>query len=223
MPEQTLLSAAATAPGEFELRKLPPRHTGKCRVCRHHDRVGIELRFLEWSKPGHIAREHGIKNRASIYRHAHAAHLFERRRRTAVCTYKTTLKQFELGLATSDAVRIAADRIEVAIRHHLAGPTFAHQDWIPAVFRANRLFGPAGVAAHLPSPGIPEPKSQQRQQESRTSLILRAMKFLNTGKTAFHVSTKSLFAGLATKNRRPRDAVSVPSGQQISSRRFYLR
>src|ERR1700722_18680546 len=114
MPEQPSLSPVATATGTFKLRKLSPRHAGKCRVCRLRDREGIELRFMKWGKAAHIAREHGIKNRASIYRHAHAAHLFERRRRRAISAYKTTLQRFELGQVSTDAVRVAADRIEVA-------------------------------------------------------------------------------------------------------------
>jgi hypothetical protein len=185
MPEQTPLSAAA-ATCEFELLKLPARHAGKCAVCRHHDRLGIELRFMAWGKPGHIARENGIKNRASIYRHAHVANLFERRRRRVISTYKMALRQFELGQVSSEAVRIAGDRIEVAVRQHLAGPAWSIQDWTQAAFRENREARTMAIVANWPSPEMQKPKSQHGQQESWMSLILKVEKPLNPGKNTFH-------------------------------------
>jgi len=190
MPEETFLSVAS-ATCEFELLKLPARHAGKCRVCRLRDRLAIELRFMEWGKPGQIARGHGIKNRASIYRHAHAANLFERRRRHAISAYQTTLKQFQFGQAAGDAVRIAEDRIQVAVRQHLAGPAFTIQDRVRSVFRETRPPKFVQAAAGLPSAGIQKPKSQHRQWDSRMSLILKNRKDLNPGKIAFHVRPNS--------------------------------
>ncbi len=189
MQEQTPLSATAAC--KLELRKLPPRHAGKCAVCRNRDRLGIERTFLGWGKPGHIAREHGIKNRASIYRHAHAANLFERRHRRASFAYKTALRQFQLGQGTNDAVRIAADRIEVAVRQHLSGSAFAIHNWVQAIFRENRASLYPQAAAALRSPGIQEPKSQHSQWAPRMSLILNSRKSLNPRKNAFHIVTKS--------------------------------
>jgi hypothetical protein len=132
MLEQTPRPAAA-ATGNFALLRLPARHAGKCAVCRHRDRLGIELRFMAWGKPGHIAHENGIRNRASIYRHAHAANLFERRHRQVISTYESTLKSFELGLATVDAVRVAEHCLEVAVRQHLVGSAFANPHWVQGI------------------------------------------------------------------------------------------
>jgi len=101
MHEQISLSAGVAAISQAELLNLPARHAGKCRVCRNRDRVGIERRFMAWGKIAHIAHEHGIRNRASIYRHAHAAHLFNRHRRHAISAYKNALKQFEFGQGTA--------------------------------------------------------------------------------------------------------------------------
>jgi hypothetical protein len=190
MPEQNPLSAVA-ATCEFELLKLPARHAGKCAVCRHRDRLGIEVRFMAWGKPGHIAREHGIKNRASIYRHAHAADLFERRHRSVISTYKTALKQFELGQVSSDVVRIAGDRIEIAVRQHLAGPAWSLQNWIQAVFCENRRARIAEVVATRPPPEIQEPKSQHGQQGPWMSMILKGGKFPNGGKNTFPLKPKT--------------------------------
>jgi len=147
MPEQTPRPAAASR--KFALLRLSARRAGKCAVCRHRDRMGIELRFMAWGKPAHIAHENGIKNRASIYRHAHAANLFERRDRRVKSTYKSTEKYFELGHLPVAAVRVAEHQIEAAVRHHLAKSAFATQDWVLDVLSRNRGHKIARVAAAI--------------------------------------------------------------------------
>ncbi len=174
---------------------------------RLRDDLAIELRFREWGKPGHIAREHGIKNRASIYRRAHAANLFERRHRRACSAYKTAVKRFQLGPATSDAVRIAEDPIEFAVRQHLSGPAFTNQNWVRAIYRKNRAARLVQAAAR-PSPGIQEPKSQHGQWASRLSLILKNRKSPNPGQIAFHIGPDRRLPPLPVL--RPLSFFSVP-------------
>jgi len=60
-------------------RRSLERHSRRCIVCNHPDRETIEQAFLNWQSPEKIAREYGIANHASIYRHAHAMKLFSRR------------------------------------------------------------------------------------------------------------------------------------------------
>src|SRR5271167_1023259 len=57
------------------------RHKRTCSVCRHEQREEIEDAFVGWRSPAAIAEESGLADRASIYRHAHALGLFEKRRR----------------------------------------------------------------------------------------------------------------------------------------------
>jgi hypothetical protein len=207
MLEQTPRPAVA-ATREVALLTLPARHAGKCAVCCHRDRMGIELRFMASGKPAHIAQENGIRNRASIYRHAHAANLFERRRRQVISTYESTLKLFELGLVTVDAVRVAESQIGVDFRQHLGGFPLARQNWIPSVFW--RFSGPkiSAITAAQLSPSMPKDKPQHRQQESWMSMILKTRKPLNPGDNSFRMEPETLPATTETQNRRAREAIS---------------
>ncbi len=57
------------------------RHKRTCSVCRHQQCGEIESGFLAWQSPAALAQEYGLADRASVYRHAHALGLFEKRRR----------------------------------------------------------------------------------------------------------------------------------------------
>jgi hypothetical protein len=57
------------------------RHRRTCTVCRHEHREEIESAFVGWRSPAAITEEFGLADRASVYRHAHALGLFEKRRR----------------------------------------------------------------------------------------------------------------------------------------------
>jgi hypothetical protein len=56
-------------------------HKRSCNVCRHEKREEIEEAFVAWQSPARIALDHGLADRNSVYRHAHAFGLFEARRR----------------------------------------------------------------------------------------------------------------------------------------------
>ncbi len=57
------------------------RHEYGCKICSHRHREEIERDFISWKSPALIAKEHGLKDRSSVYRHAHALGLFPKRRR----------------------------------------------------------------------------------------------------------------------------------------------
>ena len=57
------------------------RHQRNCSVCAHQQREEIEADFVGWRSPGTIASEYGLADRTSVYRHAHALGLFEKRKR----------------------------------------------------------------------------------------------------------------------------------------------
>jgi hypothetical protein len=57
------------------------RHKRNCSVCGHEKLAEIEADFITWKSPAAIAQEHGLADRTSVYRHAHALGLFPKRRR----------------------------------------------------------------------------------------------------------------------------------------------
>jgi len=57
------------------------RHKRTCSVCRHKQKENIENAFVGWQSPAAISEDYGLADRASVYRHAHALGLFEKRRR----------------------------------------------------------------------------------------------------------------------------------------------
>jgi len=56
------------------------RHETQCSICQHAEREAIEREFVGWGSPVRISTEYGT-SRDAIYRHAHAARLFEKRQR----------------------------------------------------------------------------------------------------------------------------------------------
>lgn len=57
------------------------RHKRFCSVCQHAQLEEIEAAFIAWRSPAAIAKDYGLADRASVYRHSHALGLFEKRRR----------------------------------------------------------------------------------------------------------------------------------------------
>jgi hypothetical protein len=53
----------------------------ECKICTHPQREEIERDFIKWRSPTSIAKEYGLRNRSSVYRHAHALDLFPKRQR----------------------------------------------------------------------------------------------------------------------------------------------
>jgi len=57
------------------------RHQRTCSICAHQQREEIEAAFIAWRSPAAIKAEYGLADRASVYRHAHALGLFQKRQR----------------------------------------------------------------------------------------------------------------------------------------------
>src|SRR5215469_4298464 len=57
------------------------RHTAECKICAHAHRQEIERNFINWQSPASIAKQYGLRNRSTVYRHAHAVGLFPKRER----------------------------------------------------------------------------------------------------------------------------------------------
>lgn len=57
------------------------RHKRACSICSHAQRAEIESAFIGWRSPAAIATEYGLADRTSVYRHAHALGLFQKRQK----------------------------------------------------------------------------------------------------------------------------------------------
>jgi hypothetical protein len=57
------------------------RHKRTCTVCGHEKCAEIEADFVNWKSPALIAEEYGLADRTTVYRHAHALGLMEKRKR----------------------------------------------------------------------------------------------------------------------------------------------
>jgi hypothetical protein len=68
--------------GQSEIDKpiSPGRHEYHCTICSHAQRGEIERAFLDWTSLSSISKQFSV-SRDSVYRHAHALGLMERRRR----------------------------------------------------------------------------------------------------------------------------------------------
>src|SRR3954464_11905905 len=82
--------------GNNKLVKEKPVNQGRdeyhCQVCTHARREEIELAFVNWTSPARIAKEYRV-SRDSIYRHAHALTLFEKRRRNVRAALETIIER----------------------------------------------------------------------------------------------------------------------------------
>lgn len=57
------------------------RHKRNCTVCAHEKREEIEREFVNWTGAAAIAGEFRLRDKGSVYRHAHAFGLFPKRQR----------------------------------------------------------------------------------------------------------------------------------------------
>lgn len=80
------------------------RHKANCTVCAHEKREEIEARFVEWQSPVAIARDYGLSDRASIYRHAHAFGLLARRKRNVQAALESIIERANEVEVTAPAV-----------------------------------------------------------------------------------------------------------------------
>jgi|SRR5271163_3742283 len=80
------------------------RHKANCTVCAHKKREEIEARFVGWQSPVTIARDYGLADRASIYRHAHALGLLGKRKRNVQAALEYIIERANEVEVTSAAV-----------------------------------------------------------------------------------------------------------------------
>ena len=69
------------------------RHKRTCSICRHSKCAEIESDFVTWRSPSAIAKEYGLSDRSSVYRHAHALGLFAKRQRNIRAALERIIEQ----------------------------------------------------------------------------------------------------------------------------------
>jgi len=121
-------------------RPATARHSRKCSVCRHRDRGAIEQDFLGWRSPDQIAADHGIADHSSIYRHAHATGLFDRRARTIRLALGPIIERAMTVEVTADAIVRAVELLaRLNADGHLTEPAthVIHHSGRPSAARAD--------------------------------------------------------------------------------------
>lgn len=69
------------------------RHEANCKVCNHPDRPVIEEEFVAWKSPSQIAKDWKLRDRTTIYRHAWAVGLMEKRRRNVRAALESIIER----------------------------------------------------------------------------------------------------------------------------------
>jgi len=167
MPEAITPSAAQSLGCTVEITKLNPAHSRKCAICRHPDRLLIELEFLEWGHPALIAYEYNLSDRNTVYRHAHAAGLFVRRCRNLLCICEGILEKAGRKQITSRDLTFAFNYVERSVRNDLAGSATQLDH---TVTRSADLPLPQPAEIQDPAPAAPEQAAGTPGSEPASSL-----------------------------------------------------
>jgi hypothetical protein len=97
------------------LRKERPvslgRHRRTCTICAHPERFEIEQAFVTWASPATIAKQYGLKDRASVYRHAHALQLFPKRQQNVRAALEKIIERVGDVEVTASAVVAAVQTL----------------------------------------------------------------------------------------------------------------
>jgi len=79
-------------------------HKVRCSICNRPDREAIDEAFLHWRRSWDLVREFKIASRTSLYRHAHALGLFQRRARNMRFALSVIIEEVETVSPSADAI-----------------------------------------------------------------------------------------------------------------------
>jgi hypothetical protein len=85
------------------------RHRAHCSVCAHEKCAEIETGFVNWESPAKLADQYELADRTTVYRHAHALNLFERRKRNVRSALERIIEK-------SGEVEVTASAVVAAIQ-----------------------------------------------------------------------------------------------------------
>jgi hypothetical protein len=137
------------------------RHERKCTICRHADCEAIEEEFVHWRDVWQIARQYGIEDYRSIYRHARATVLVELRRENIRSALDNIVEH-------SDSTKVSGDCILRAIRAYSCIDDMGR--WIDPPSRV--VFTTTGVNAPLPVAEAPQAEEAAYDECSATPPLL---------------------------------------------------
>jgi hypothetical protein len=80
------------------------RHKRNCTVCAHPKCAEVEQEFIAWKSPTQIAEDYGLADRISVYRHAHAFGLMDKRKRNVRAALERIIEKAGEVEVTSSAV-----------------------------------------------------------------------------------------------------------------------
>jgi hypothetical protein len=81
------------------------RHRRSCTICAHAKCADVEAGFVNWESPAKLAEQYGLADRTTVYRHAHALRLFEKRKRNVRAALERIIeKSGEVGVTASAVV-----------------------------------------------------------------------------------------------------------------------
>ena len=82
------------------------RHEAGCKVCAHPEREQIEAEWCAWANTSELAKQYGL-SRDSLYRHAAAFNLHERRARNLRAALERIIEQAD-GVTVNAAAVVSA-------------------------------------------------------------------------------------------------------------------
>jgi hypothetical protein len=100
---------ATKAPRAYGKNVDLTRHKAQCTICAHAKRADIEVGFVNWESPAKLAEEYGLADRTTVYRHAHALGLFEKRKRNVRAALERIIEK-------SGEVEVTASAVVAAIQ-----------------------------------------------------------------------------------------------------------
>lgn len=80
------------------------RHKRNCSICAHERLEEIEADYVAWNSAATIAKEFGLADRSSVYRHADALGLSEKRKRNIRAALEKIIERAGEIEVTSSAV-----------------------------------------------------------------------------------------------------------------------
>ncbi|HXQ26973.1 MAG TPA: hypothetical protein VN822_11235 [Candidatus Acidoferrales bacterium] len=79
-------------------------HARRCSICSHPARDVIEEAFLQWRNVSDIKYEFHLPSRTTVYSHAHATGLFERRRKNLRAALELIIEEADRVSPTADSI-----------------------------------------------------------------------------------------------------------------------
>ena len=151
-PSAPLAPSDPSTPPDFS------RHPRRCTICSHPDRDAIEGDFIRWRNPQQIAKAYNLSDRVSVYRHAHYAGLFQRRKRQVARVLETLLESVETCPLEAADMIIRATRLYVRLNEH--------GEWTEAPRTQYLLTGPASLDEPPNPPSDPAPPKSAKSRRT---------------------------------------------------------